>query len=74
MPVDLRIALEARLAELDTEASGIRNLLTQLGAPVRAHHPVMRKHRGMSAAARRQLSLNAKKRWREAKKAGKNKL
>jgi len=71
---------ERRLAELDEERAVILNAFPSLRgvSPKRAEAPLKlkpkQKHRKLSAKARKALSDSMKKRWAEAKKAGRKAL
>ena len=72
------IGLEHRKTEIDQAITGIRSRLRGAGpklatVPANPNRPTV-KHHSMSAAARKRMSRLMKRRWTNAKKAGKKGL
>jgi hypothetical protein len=78
----LLAGLKRAETQLQRQLEGVRNALaalesgatgTQRGRPASAHTP-RRRRRRLSAAGRAKLRASAKRRWAEARKAGRTRL
>jgi uncharacterized protein (DUF2237 family) len=67
-------AVQAAIQKRDAFVTSISNSLGKTGKSKGKRKSSGKPKRHMSAAAKRKQSLAAKARWREAKKAGKNRL
>lgn len=79
----LLAGLKRAESQLQRQLEGVRNALAALergtggqrrGRPAKGSVPVRRRRRRLSAAGRAKLRASAKRRWAEARKAGRTRL